>query len=137
MADITFTTTELKKADNNAKVETWYSAEAIAIGDAVYLSTASKLAKGDNNGGTGGSMATVRGIALSAAEGVDQPVTIITEGNLTCDGLTKGTVYALSATAGKICPVADLASGNYVSVIGIATSTTNLLVKPIVSGAAM
>lgn len=130
MADVTMTATAVKKADNNAKVETAYSAEAIAIGDAVYMNTSSKWAKADAD-----LAATdeVRGLALNSVSGADQPVTVITEGNLTCDGLTKGTPYFLSTGAGKICPIADLLAGDYVTFIGIATSTTNLLIKPLVS----
>jgi hypothetical protein len=40
--------------------------------------------------------------------------------------LTAGTIYVQSATAGGIAPAADLASGHHVTILGVATSTTNL-----------
>ncbi len=133
MADVTFTTTSLKRADNNSKVETAYSGEAITVGDSVYVTSAGLVFKTDSNAAA---TAPVRGFALNTVPGVGQPVMILTEGNLTCDGLTKGTPYFISSTAGKICPFGgtDVAAGMYVSFVGIATSATNLLVSPLLSG---
>ena len=37
-----------------------------------------------------------------------------------------GTMYGISATAGGICPMADLTTGNYVTPLGLAISTTVL-----------
>jgi hypothetical protein len=51
--------------------------------------------------------------------------------------MTAGTVYYLSATAGGICPVADLASGQYPCAVGIATSTTVLKLGFNASGVAL
>lgn len=42
--------------------------------------------------------------------------------------LTKGVAVYLSATSGKLCPFADLTSGKYVSLFGIADSTTVLAI---------
>jgi len=35
-------------------------------------------------------------------------------------------VYCVSTTAGGIAPVGDLTSGNYVTVLGVATTTSSL-----------
>jgi hypothetical protein len=51
--------------------------------------------------------------------------------------MTAGVAYYLSDTAGGICPVADLATGEYPSVLGIATSTTVLNVNIQTSGVAL
>lgn len=40
--------------------------------------------------------------------------------------LTVGTIYVLSATAGKIAPFADLVSTDYITILGIASSTSIL-----------
>jgi hypothetical protein len=48
-----------------------------------------------------------------------------TAGTLTLGAtMTAGTVYYLSDTPGGICPLADVGAGEYVEVIGVATSTT-------------
>ena len=51
--------------------------------------------------------------------------------------MTAGVAYYLSDTPGGICPVADLATGEYPTIIGIATSTTVLDVKFHASGVAL
>lgn len=47
--------------------------------------------------------------------------------------LAVGTVYAVSATVGGIAPIADITSAQYVSVIGIATTTALLDFQPSIS----
>jgi NADPH-dependent curcumin reductase CurA len=49
--------------------------------------------------------------------------------------LAKGEVYAVSATAGAIAPIGDITSGQYVTVIGIATTTALLNFQPSISNA--
>ena len=51
--------------------------------------------------------------------------------------MTAGVAYYLSDTPGGICPVADLASGEYPTVLGIATSTTVLAFDPQAAGVAL
>ena len=48
--------------------------------------------------------------------------------------LTAGTAYYLSATAGGICPFADLGAGDRVIFLDIAKSTSVLHFRPIDSG---
>lgn len=54
--------------------------------------------------------------------------------------LVQGETYVVSPTeiigvrAGKVCPVGDLGPTNYRCVVGVAISTTNLLVKTITTG---
>lgn len=40
--------------------------------------------------------------------------------------LTPQTIYVVSATSGLICPIADLATDDWVTLLGIAKSTTEL-----------
>jgi predicted lysophospholipase L1 biosynthesis ABC-type transport system permease subunit len=51
--------------------------------------------------------------------------------------VSAGVAYYLSATAGGICPVADLVSTNYPVILGIAKSTTVLSVKITEAGVAL
>jgi hypothetical protein len=77
------------------------------------------------------------GFALGAGE-ADQWVAVLTGGNMTCDNLSLSAaadagVYILSE-AGEICPAGDVAADDYVTIVGVATSATNLHVNFVVSG---
>ena len=50
--------------------------------------------------------------------------------------LTAGQVYVVSTTAGGIAPYSDLASGDYVTILGVATTTALLDLRCIVSNTA-
>lgn len=50
--------------------------------------------------------------------------------------LVAGETYCVSGTAGRICPIADVTAGLFVSIIGVAASVAQLNVTPIVSGIA-
>lgn len=107
----------------------------ITAGQPLYSDTSAsnKMKPADCN--LSSAAATVAGIALHGAE-LDQPIVYLTGGNLTFNAvLTIGKAYIASATAGGIAPIADLATGWYTSLLGIATSTTNLAVNIINSGA--
>jgi hypothetical protein len=80
--------------------------------------------------------ATVKGIALQDAA-AGQPLRLMVSGNLGLGAiLTVGTVYCLSATAGAICPYADLTTNDYVTILGVATTTSNLQVRLVSAGIA-
>lgn len=132
MTDVTVTAANVKRSDANSATFTGKNAAAATAGQVMYLNSSGKLALAQCDG-TAAEAAAV-GIAVTSAPGTDQDLVVITKGLLTMSGLTKGTVYAVSATAGGIAPVADLVSGNYVTVLGVAISSTQLLVDPIISG---
>ena len=70
--------------------------------------------------------ATVAGISLHAASS-GQPIAYATAGYVTFNAvLTAGKAYVLGATAGDICPIADLTTGWRTTILGIAYSTTSL-----------
>ncbi len=50
--------------------------------------------------------------------------------------LAVGTAYAVSASVGAIAPIADITSGQFVTVIGIATTTALLDFQPSISNTA-
>jgi hypothetical protein len=136
MADLTITAANVVAGDN-ASIVRGTAGAALTAGQVVYQDAADgrfKLA--DNNSAT----AAVRspdGIALHAAAS-GQPVAVIKGGDLTIGAtLTAGVAYYLSDTPGGICPVADLASGEYSSIIGIAESASVMSVKIHESGAAI
>jgi hypothetical protein len=71
----------------------------------------------------------VVGVALSSAPGVGQPVVYLPSGGTLNFGgavLVSGQTYVLSATSGNIAPIGDLMTGNYVTLLGVASSTSLL-----------
>lgn len=127
MADLTITATSVV-AGGGAKTVEGTAGATITAGQVVYLDSTTgtyKLADCDS------ATAAVRspdGIALNGAAS-GQPVEVLTRGNITIGAtLTGGVAYYLSGTAGGICPVADLATGDYPTIVGIATSASVLSV---------
>jgi hypothetical protein len=137
MADLTITAASVLPGSGAVK-ETGTAGASITAGQAVYkdASDSGKFKLCDNDSAT----AAVRafyGIALHAA-GSGQPLTVLKEGPITIGAtVAVGTVYMTSSTAGGIAPVADAATGDYVTVIGIGTSTTVIEVQPLAAGAAV
>lgn len=133
MADVNPTENSIAPGTNCQKVRVMFGA-TITQGMAVYYDSAA----GENDykiaDCTDAAKDAVAGIALSSgADG--QPGFIATGGNVTFGSdLTAGTVYVLS-TAGLIAPAADLnLSTDYATVIGVASSATNLVLALGVSG---
>lgn len=125
MADLSITASAVLTS-TDATTENGTAGATITAGQRVYLDTATgryELADAD--------AATVlerrtRGIALnSASDG--QPLRIHKAGPLTVNAvLTAGVTYYGSPTPGGICPRADVLTGDFVEIIGVATSTTVL-----------
>ena len=124
MADLSITSISLEagsfaKSDKNM-------GEVAALGDVCYLSTADgELYKADANDSSKRSA-----IALLLTPGTDGGVAVYARAGAKVNvgsGLTKNTIYVVSANAaGKIAPLADLASGDFTHIVGIAESTSIL-----------
>jgi hypothetical protein len=127
MADISITAANVVKGEN-AVTENGTAGETIAAGKAVYLnSTTKKYMLADSNSGTA-EVRRARGIALNSAS-LDQPLQILKGGDYTAGGtFTAGVAYYLSDTPGGICAVADVGSGEYVCLLGIAKSASVLAI---------
>lgn len=135
MADLTITKANVIKGANSTVVN-GIAGATITAGQAVYEDTtdSGKIKLADANGATA-LIATCKGIALNDAL-AGQPISYIVGNDLGLGAiLTVGTVYILSATAGGICPDADSASGMRKTIIGVATTTSNLRVALNSSGA--
>jgi len=135
MADLVITAANVTAADGAVTKDSSYNAGAtITAGQAVYSDSSDnndlKLAQSDGTAAE----ATVKGIAMGGgADG--QPITIAKGGDIDLGAtLTVGETYVLSQTAGGICPIGDLAVGDYVSIIGVATAADNLEIHIINSG---
>lgn len=136
MADLSITAANVQRAAG-ARTANGTAGATIAAGQVVYLDTAAgtyKLADCDS------ATAAVRspaGIALNSASS-GQPVEVLTSGGITIGAtVTAGVAYYLSPTAGGICPVADLLTGDYPTIIGIATSASVIDVRIHQSGVAL
>lgn len=138
MADLVITAASVL-AGANSKTSSGLAGEAIAAGKAVYFDTAtSRFKLGDSNAVAAAPKAlTSGGIALNTAA-TDQPLVVHREGDVTAGAaLTPGAAYYLSDTPGGICPLADVGSGENVTLIGIAKSATVLAVDIQPSGVAL
>ena len=114
------------------------SGDTLAAGKAIYLdSTTNTWKLADNNSATA-EVRLATALALTGSSS-GQPVAYATAGASVTLGatMTAGVAYYLSDTPGGICPVADLASGEYPLVIGIAASTTVIKLGFISSGVAL
>lgn len=136
MADLTITSSSVV-AGSGAKKVTGTAGASVTAGQVVYLdSTANTYKLADNDSATA-AVRSPAGIALHAAAS-GQPLTILSKGPITIGATTAvGTVYCLSSTAGGIAPVADMASGDYVTILGVGTSTTEIDVLIHEAGAAV
>lgn len=111
---------------SNARTVQGVAGETITAGMAVYKAAATgKWMKADADGS--GEAHTALGIALTSSS-LNQPIVVQIGGDLTLGAtLTANTPYFLSgATAGGICPIADVGTGEYLQEIGIAISASVL-----------
>ena len=121
---------------NGAKRRTGgISGATITPGQGCYLDTSTnryELALGDAVG-----TAELAGFAEHGAND-GQPLSLISEGLITgLTGLTAGETYVLSDdSAGDIMEIGDLGTGDIVTIVGVALSTTTLYVNILASGVA-
>jgi hypothetical protein len=136
MADLVITAANVVAGSNARKVAGILGA-TIAAGQTVYKDpTTGKYLLADNNSPTVAAR-TPDGIALNGGA-LNQPVTVQTGGDINVGAaLTVGTPYFMSDTPGGICPLADLATGEFVTLLGIATAANNLKMGILVSGVAV
>lgn len=125
MSDISITAANVIAAAGGSTKQ-GQAGETITAGMPVYQDpTSHKWMKADCNSAT----AVARqagGIALCGAA-LNQPIVVLLSGDVTIGGtLVAGEPYYLSGTAGGIRPKADLTTGDYVCLLGLAKSTTVL-----------
>jgi hypothetical protein len=125
MSDLTITAANVV-ADAGAKIEMKYALEAVTAGESLYQSLTDAKKVGLYDADAAAPANALCGVALNSA-GEGQPVAVMSDGVLTIGGtVVQGTIYLGSDTAGGIRPAADLNSGDAVSVLGVAVSTTKL-----------
>lgn len=133
MADLTITAANVEKV--SGRTETEIAGVAITAGQAVRVditdSNKVKLADADTI-----TEHTLKGVALCDAA-TDQPVTFLVDGVMDVGAtLVVNEVYIVSAAAGGIAPIGDLASGDFLGIVGFATATNRLTLHVASSGVA-
>lgn len=128
MADLTITNATPVTGAANAFGDGTAGSTTISRGMAVYRDTTDsyRYKPADSSSAA---KATVVGLALNTSTAAGHPMRVQTRGQVTLGTtLEVGQVYVLSGTSngGKICPVTDIDSGEYVTVLGVASSTTVL-----------
>lgn len=137
MSDISITPANVLASDSATPVRRGIAGATIGAGHVLYVDTAAdnvlKLADADALASS-----QVAGIALNGAA-VGQPVEYIEADPEFAPGGTTvaGTTYYLSTTAGAICVIGDLASGDYVTVMGVGLAGNLIHLRPIVSATAI
>jgi hypothetical protein len=130
MADINLTEASVKPTATTVRIRGYFGA-TIVQGTILYLDAADNEWKVADC--TGAATDAAQGMALSS--GVDgQPGWIATGGDVTVDNLSLAAPVYILSESGQICPSADLATDDYITVIGAASSTTNLKLGFIVTG---
>jgi len=133
MADITQTAANVALSSGSAKYG--QAGGTITAGMPVYKDSADgddlKACQADDVV----AQAACVGIALNSASD-KQPLVYAPTGSVVNLGatLTVGKVYCVSANAGAIAPVDDLTTGDYVTVLGVATTAALITLGIIVSG---
>lgn len=109
----------------------------ITAGKAIYLDSSTNTWKLADSNGASEEIRWAKALALTGSSS-GQPIAYMRAGDVTLGAtMTAGIQYYLSDTAGGICPVADLGSGEYPCTVGIATSTSVMRLNFTYSGVAL
>ena len=132
MSDLSITAGSVVKS-TNANVTYGTAGETITAGQSLYLKESDGRYWKAQSDGTSAE-AAFAGIALNGAS-AGQVLAVQTSGVITIGAtVTVGIIYCVAATAGGICPSADLTSSDYVSIIGVGTTSALLAMSPVISG---
>lgn len=123
MTDISITAASVLPG-SNAKVTHGVAGASVTAGQVVYYDdTTGKWKLADTDSATA-AVRNGKGIALNAA-GDGQPLAVQTDGDITIGAtILAGVAYYLSGTPGGICPIADVAAGDYPLIVGIGKTTS-------------
>lgn len=127
MADLTQTTANVvTHATSKNQLDVGVAGEALSEGMPVYKASDQKWYKAiASDTSVKAGEYSIRITATPSAP--DGKVVLQKEGDIELGAtLTVGETYVVSATSGKICPIGDLVSTNYVTYLGIATTTAKL-----------
>lgn len=131
MADLVITAANVQPTGSTAERK-GVAAVAITAGQSVYIDANGEVDLCQND--LTATEAACRGIALADAA-ANQPIVYAVSGEVNLGSvLTAGAVYIVGAAGGGIAPEADAITGEYVTIVGVAVSTTNLKIGIVQSG---
>ena len=134
MANLTITVASVLQPSSNPQLKTDVAGEALLRGQVACLAADNKWYKADCTtllkSGNGNGSSNIR-IVLSDS-GTGQPVVLLEPGQTYTVGATTsiGKLYVLSATSALICLNTDLVTGNYLTTLGIARTTSSIDFAP-------
>lgn len=132
MANITQTAANVAAGSSTTRVQLVQAGEAITQGQPVYLASDGKYYQTDANDTA--VKAQAKGIAVSPAS-TDGYFLMAVDGLINLGAtLAVGQVYVVSATKGAIAPYGDLTTNDYVTILGVATTTALLDINILISG---
>ena len=139
MADISVTPANVLSGAG-ARIEHGIAGATVTQGQIVYLdqTTTGKWLLADADAATAAARGQGKiGVALNGAAN-GQPLAVQIEGPITIGAtVVAGTSYFLSPNPGGIAPLADILTGDYVTLVGIATSTSVIKLDFQYSGVAL
>ena len=119
MADLTITAANVLAGAGSAKA-LGTAGEAITAGQSLYIKAADGLLYKAID--TSAAAAAAVGIALNNA-GTGQPISYLTSGPITIGATVAiGSIYGVTDTAGGIADVVERLTGDYVTILGVATT---------------
>jgi hypothetical protein len=131
MADISFTPADVVEVGSNSQTYKVAAGVTVAAGDFVTLDSNNELILTDNDADA---TSTSKLIFMALSSGTaGQPVAVALPNSTINVGsvLAVATPYFLSSTAAKMCPRADLATGDRVVSTGYSKSATQFYFSPI------
>lgn len=132
MVDLAITASQvLPGPDSSSNFVQGIAGAAITAGQTLYYDAPSMSYKLADANDSNVNTSVVAGIALHAA-GVGQPIRMQTSGPITIGAGAApavGSVYVLSATAGAIAPVADLATGHRTTILGVGGASNTIILR--------
>lgn len=114
-----------------------FALETLAAGDWLYQATGtSTVGKTDcDASGVDDSKSITIGMALNTALAIGAPVSYAAAGDRVTIGsvVSRGNIYVLSGTAGKMCDASDLADSDWVTIaaVGVDASTIEIIAEPL------
>jgi hypothetical protein len=130
MVDVTVTAASVI-ASGQAEKESGIAGAAITAGQSVYKEAATGQFKLTDVDSATAEVRNCYGVALNGAA-IGQSVTVAKSDPDFTPGATlvKGSRYYASSTPGGVAPEADVTSGKYVVLLGVASSTSKLILRP-------
>jgi len=133
MADLTVVAANVKPAASSL-TKNGIAGEAIDAGQSIFEAADGAMELCEND--QAALDADCKGIALNDAA-ADQPVQWVYGGDINMGAiLSIGAVYVVGAAPGGIAPEADVVATEFLTVIGVATTTSNLKLGILPSGVA-